>query len=81
MRFDLQEPFFIFRRNSENNRFPSRYGIEINMEVLLTVNKDKIEAEALAWCTERNCNNSKVDWQFTASDARIKLKRLYPIID
>ncbi len=44
-------------------------------------NKDKIEAEVLAWCTKRNSNNSKVDWQFTTSDARIKLKRLYPIID
>ncbi len=44
-------------------------------------NKDKIEAEVLAWCKKRNYNNSKVDWQFTTSDARIKLKRLYPIID
>ena len=43
-------------------------------------NKDKIEAEVLAWCKKRNSNNSKVDWQFTTSDARIKLKRLYPII-
>ena len=43
--------------------------------------KDKIEAEVLAWCKKRNSNNSKVDWQFTTSDARIKLKRLYPIID
>ena len=44
-------------------------------------NKDKIEAEVLAWCKKRNSSNSKVDWQFTTSDARIKLKRLYPIID
>ncbi len=44
-------------------------------------NKDKIEAEVLAWCKKRNSNNSKVDWQFTTSDARIKLKRFYPIID
>ena len=43
--------------------------------------KDKIEAEVLAWCKKRNSNNSKVDWQFTTSDARIKLKRLYPIND
>ena len=43
--------------------------------------KDKIEAEVLAWCKKRNSNNSKVDWQFTTSDARNKLKRLYPIID
>jgi len=23
----------------------------------------------------------KVDWQFTTADARVKLKRLYPIIE
>ena len=44
-------------------------------------NKDTVEAEVLAWCTKRNSNNSKVDWQFTTSDARIKLKRFYPVID
>ncbi len=43
--------------------------------------KGAIEAEVLAWCTKRNYNNSKVDWNFTTSDARIKLKRLYPVID
>lgn len=37
-------------------------------------NKDTIESEVLVWCTKRNSN---VHWQFTTSDARIKLKRLY----
>ena len=32
------------------------------------------------WTVQRNTNSSKVNWQFTTSDARIKLKRLYPII-
>jgi hypothetical protein len=36
--------------------------------------------ETNTWCKERNKNNSIVDWQFTTEDARIKLKRLYPII-
>ena len=31
-----------------------------------------------AWNNERNCKQTKVDWQFTSEDARIKLKRLYP---
>ncbi len=31
-----------------------------------------------AWNQERNSRQSKVDWQFTTDDARIKLKRLYP---
>jgi len=31
--------------------------------------------------TERNQRGASVDWRFTASDARIKLKRLYPSIE
>lgn len=30
------------------------------------------------WARERNHRQRGVDWQFTAEDARIKLKRLYP---
>ncbi|GAA4406089.1 hypothetical protein GCM10023187_25150 [Nibrella viscosa] len=30
------------------------------------------------WVTRRNDKSSKVDWQFTTTDARTKLKRLYP---
>jgi hypothetical protein len=32
----------------------------------------------LAWQTDRNNKNRKINWQFTTKDARIKLKRLYP---
>jgi hypothetical protein len=32
------------------------------------------------WETRRNTQEVKVDWQFTTSNARIKLKRLYPSI-
>ena len=42
---------------------------------------DSIEAlrtETAAWEAERNAAQTGVDWQFTAADARIKLKRLYP---
>lgn len=31
-----------------------------------------------AWAAKRNQQQRGVDWQFTASDARIRLKRLYP---
>ena len=34
----------------------------------------------LAWRLRRNERQKGVDWQFTAADARTKLKRLYPII-
>jgi hypothetical protein len=36
---------------------------------------------ATAWADRRNRSGASVDWQFTAADARIKLKRLYPKID
>jgi len=39
-----------------------------------------IERETRAWQKYRNNKEAKVDWQFTADDARIKLKRLYPTI-
>ena len=34
-----------------------------------------------AWESLRNAHGSTVHWQFTTDDARIKLHRLYPIID
>jgi len=37
-------------------------------------------AEVAAWQVHRNQNHAKADWQFTALDARVKLKRLYPVI-
>jgi len=37
--------------------------------------------EAAAWEAERNANAATVHWRFTAADARIKLRRLYPSID
>jgi DDE superfamily endonuclease len=39
----------------------------------------QLEAETTAWATDRNRRGSHVDWQFTTEDARIKLKRLYPV--
>ena len=44
-------------------------------------NVDDLRREAWAWETARDTAGSKVDWQFTTEDARIKLKRLYPSID
>jgi hypothetical protein len=33
------------------------------------------------WYVDRNKKQRGVDWQFTTDDARVKLKRLYPIIN
>jgi hypothetical protein len=41
-------------------------------------NIDIMRSEVFAWNTDRNNRQSKVNWQFTTSDARTKLKRLYP---
>ncbi len=35
--------------------------------------------EVAAWTTARNTHATTVDWRFTTADARIKLKRLYPV--
>jgi hypothetical protein len=39
-----------------------------------------VEQEAAAWEVQRNTARVTVDWQFTSRDARIKLKRLYPVL-
>jgi len=43
--------------------------------------KTKMQSESLAWERQRNEAEATVDWQFTTPDARVKLKRLYPVID
>ena len=44
-------------------------------------NIEEVGNEAEAWQKFRNNKNAKVNWQFTAKDARIKLLRLYPTLD
>lgn len=39
-----------------------------------------LQREIAAWEKTRNAAVVKVEWQFTAADARIKLKKLYPTI-
>ena len=41
---------------------------------------DSFKKQIKAWTLRRNTECSKVNWQFTTSDARIKLKRLYPTV-
>jgi len=40
-----------------------------------------VSKECKAWQTHRNNANAIINWHFTTSDARIKLKRLYPTLD
>jgi len=73
--------------------WPSPHGSWLNMaEIEISVlgrqclaermeNASRLETEATAWAENRNAKGVKVNWQFTTSDARIKLKKLYPSIE
>jgi hypothetical protein len=39
-----------------------------------------VEREVKVWVAERDAAHATVNWRFTTDDARIKLKRLYPVI-
>ena len=43
-------------------------------------NVEDLRRETAKWKTDRNSAGTKVNWQFTTADARIKLRRLYPSI-
>ena len=40
----------------------------------------EVKKKIFAWQDHRNNKKSKINWQFTNDQARIKLKRLYPSI-
>ena len=70
--------------------FTPKHGSWLNMaEIELSVQKGQcldrriadmatMQSEVAAWERDRNISIKKIDWQFTTSDARVKLKRLYP---
>jgi DDE superfamily endonuclease len=39
---------------------------------------ETLEAEVAAWQERRDAEGTKIEWRFSAEDARLKLKRLYP---
>ena len=41
---------------------------------------DLLKKEVKAWNNDRNSIKAKTNWRFTNEDARIKLKKLYPVI-
>jgi hypothetical protein len=60
--------------------------IELNVLINQCLNRridnlEEMQREVTAWQKQRNNRISKIDWQFTTSDARTKLKRLYPTLD
>ncbi|MGC9385147.1 MAG: IS630 family transposase [Kosmotogaceae bacterium] len=60
--------------------------IELNVLMGQCLNRrietiEKVTTQVEAWQKARNRSTAKINWQFTADDARIKLKRLYPTFD
>jgi len=43
--------------------------------------KSEMQQHVSAWEKRRNESKAKADWQFTTTDARVKLRKLYPTID
>jgi hypothetical protein len=43
--------------------------------------KDFVTSEVAAWEADRNQNEAKVRWRFTTEQARIKLEKLYPVLE
>ena len=41
---------------------------------------EELRQEVSAWQEERNERGVEVRWRFTTADARIKLRRLYPVL-
>ena len=42
--------------------------------------REEVEREVAAWEEERNERGVEIRWRFTTADARIKLRRLYPVL-
>lgn len=73
--------------------FTPRHGSRLNMaEVELSVlarqcpdrripDRETLAREVAAWERGRNAAGVRADWQFTAADARTKLRKLYPVLD
>jgi len=60
--------------------------IELNVLIAQCLNRRIADIEVMctevkAWELARNGMKSRVNWQFTTEDARIKLKRLYPTLE
>lgn len=43
--------------------------------------RETLIQEVAAWEAKRNARGIVADWRFTTADARIKLKRLYPVVE
>jgi hypothetical protein len=51
-----------------------RQGLDTRM-----ADRARLQAAVAPWAAQRNAAQTGVNWRFTTADARVKLKRLYPI--
>ena len=43
--------------------------------------KERVVSDVTPWAAERNRAEAKVRWRFTTEKARIKLEKLYPVLE
>jgi hypothetical protein len=76
---------FEFHYTPKHGSWLNRAEIELSVLSRQCLDRRIGEAEFLrreikAWQQRRNAASKTIDWQFTTAEARIKLKRLYPVI-
>ena len=76
---------FEFHDTPKHGSWLNRAEIEFSVLARQCLNRRISNAEILrheirVWQQKRNATGHTIDWQFTTTDARIKLKRLYPVI-
>jgi hypothetical protein len=92
--YDTFEPEEAWRiREKIEIHYTPKHGSWLNMaEIELAVlngqcldrrigEEETLRQEIAAWEDERNAQQVRVNWRFTTQDARIKLKRLYPVLE
>ena len=75
--------FFVFilsSCSSDECRVVSNNTYQIKESNTSFATREELEEAVKTWAIDRNFKQKGVNWQFTNKDARIKLKRLYPII-
>jgi hypothetical protein len=77
---------FDFVYTPEHGSWLNMAEIELNVLIRQCLNRrigdiNEMQTEVAAWQANRNNAQSRIDWQFTCENARIKLKRLYPTVE
>jgi hypothetical protein len=82
-----------YYRNMLEIHYTPKHGSRLNMaeiEINVLTNNglskriptiQQMRKEVRAWNKSRNREAKKINWRFTTDNARIKLKRLYPLFD